>query len=75
MGRPRKPLAEVYSQERPVARHFVYDFYSTRGANLKFPKFPENEQAVQFKASTNCPLGGNFYGVYGRGNSPAEASC
>jgi len=24
MGRPRKPLAEVYSQERPVARHFVW---------------------------------------------------
>jgi hypothetical protein len=23
-GRPRKPLAEVYSQGRPVARHFVY---------------------------------------------------
>jgi hypothetical protein len=22
-GRPRKPLAEVYSRERPVARHFV----------------------------------------------------
>ena len=22
-GRPRKPLAEVYSQGRPVARHFV----------------------------------------------------
>lgn len=23
-GRSRKPLAEVYSQERPVARHFVW---------------------------------------------------
>jgi hypothetical protein len=23
-GRSRKPLAEVYSLERPVARHFVY---------------------------------------------------
>jgi hypothetical protein len=26
MGRPRKPLAEVYSQVRPVARHFVWAF-------------------------------------------------
>jgi hypothetical protein len=23
-GRPRKPLAEVYLQGRPVARHFVW---------------------------------------------------
>jgi len=32
MGRPRKPLAEVYSQERPVARHFVCLVYSTHFA-------------------------------------------
>jgi hypothetical protein len=34
-GRSRKPLAEVYSQERPVARHFVWLFLSTRFANPK----------------------------------------
>ena len=32
MGRSRKPLAEVYSQERPVARHFVCPVYSTHFA-------------------------------------------
>jgi len=25
-GRSRKPLAEVYLRERPVARHFVYRY-------------------------------------------------
>jgi len=31
-GRPRKPLAEVYSQGRPVARHFVCACYCIRHA-------------------------------------------
>jgi hypothetical protein len=33
MGRPRKPLAEVYSQVRPVARHFVWGWCCTLHAN------------------------------------------
>jgi hypothetical protein len=53
MGRPRKPLAEVYSQERPVARHFVWGWCCTLHANRKSMKIQTltGWQAVGFSTT------------------------
>jgi hypothetical protein len=42
-GRPRKPLAEVYSRERPVARHFVWGIDSIPPANRKSLKISRSD--------------------------------
>jgi hypothetical protein len=57
-GRSRKPLAEVFSLERPVARHFVCYL-------LKHPlchsQTAENTGSIFDTSGRNCPLGGKFY--------------
>jgi hypothetical protein len=57
-GRSRKPLAEVFSLERPVARHFVCE-------KEKHPRchsqLTENTHAKCSEPGRNCPLGGKIY--------------
>jgi hypothetical protein len=57
-GRSRKPLAEVFSLERPIARHFVCCL-------LKHPRChsqsAENTSPIFWKLGRNCPLGGKIY--------------
>jgi hypothetical protein len=64
-GRPRKPLAEVFSLERPVARHFVCRKAKHPRCHLQVA---ENNEAKNPWSGRNCQFGRKIYVGYQYGH-------